>query len=606
MAAGVYEFENTLERIEKPKIIIVKYNEIKNIIRLSEGSFGETYKGQIGEQEVIIKNYKNTREGFIPKDLIKEVSYLQLLNQFPETKSVKIVGLAFDDSFNVYLLLEKLKIDLFDFLRTRPFEGIENIKLLFFKLIKALSSVHKLGFLHSDIKIENIMFTDTYDIRLIDFGVSKFLSLNPSIEILKRLAGSESTRAPDARNVAKYFKGNRVSYSSDVYSLGIVFLQILLARNEIFEIEKPRIITYIDGSERSRFFREKIGDEGMDLIYSMTEKKATDRISLELALLHPFFTGVDDSMIFDRKITGGKYREVLVEKTLKENNIGYKLEDFENKNYELKYIEEVQNNYRFIKLPKIKLNAKIDFINICFLYLEKVLVTDWIGNYGNYVYNSFDVICNTILNYKFFNRIFSVEDLPEVIKTIGDRNAVYNRMLPDIMLISYINSQIFNISFLTQEEFLEMIVGYGGDFDTNLRSKQVFIRIADKEQYPIWLNMVYIDTKLKYEIRKPELNDLLGDIFTNVSLMILVFVLSMEEIGDITIWDIVKFCYIYRIRIILAIELDYLLENPIVDWLNIEKEKYEILETYYRNSLGFIRENIHQMYPIALELFGEL
>jgi hypothetical protein len=89
MAAGVYESENTLDRIEKPKIIIVKYNEIKNIIRLSEGSFGETSVGQIGEQEVIIKNYKNKREGFIPKDLIKEVSYLQLLNQFQKLSQLK-------------------------------------------------------------------------------------------------------------------------------------------------------------------------------------------------------------------------------------------------------------------------------------------------------------------------------------------------------------------------------------------------------------------------------------------------------------------------------------------------------------------------------------
>lgn len=591
----------TLKRIEKPRFIIKKLSEIRIISAISSGSFGDTYLGIIDGKEVVLKNYKNLREGFVPKDLIKEVTYAGLFSQFPETNSVKLIGIAFDERYNILMILEKEHMDLFDYLRIKKeFKGLENKKKLFYKLIKSYCSLHKLGFIHSDIKVENIMFSRSFDIRLIDFGISKFLSLKPTKFILERLAGTESTRAPDATNIETYYPPNRVSYSSDVYSLGKVFLQVIYGQNVEMKIVKPRILIERDNIEITEIVRDAIGDEGLDLIFDMTELKATNRISLEDCLLHPFFTGIDETMRFDREITG-EYKEILVNETLKKRVVDYSMEDYEGKNYELKYLEEIGNNYRYLMVPRVNINAKIECLNICLLYLDRVLRLDRLENNK---YNSFDVILNTILNYKVYNGLFSVEELPTQIRAIGDPHSVNVRMLPDIMILSYINSQIFNLSYQSRREFEEAVFG---DFDTETRSKQIFINVFSKEIYPFWLHLVYIETKLKFEIRDPRLEGLIGEILVRASIVVLLMVLSMDDInGEYTIWELVKFSYMRVIQRFIGIELDYMIENPLVDWLNMEKEKYQSLDDYFLRSLGFIKNHPGNLYPIAMNLFADL
>ena len=72
-----------------------------------------------------------------------------------------------------YLLMENCQgLELFDFVN--EVEGIKDEELLryiFKEILKALNVLHKAGMAHRDIKLENIMITYNYEIKLIDMGM---------------------------------------------------------------------------------------------------------------------------------------------------------------------------------------------------------------------------------------------------------------------------------------------------------------------------------------------------------------------------------------------------------------------------------------------------
>lgn len=62
------------------------------------------------------------------------------------------------------------------------------------QLVEAVHAVHRLGFIHRDIKPDNIVLTKTGHIKLIDCGLCKF---DPSIKIEALASEERVVRASD-------------------------------------------------------------------------------------------------------------------------------------------------------------------------------------------------------------------------------------------------------------------------------------------------------------------------------------------------------------------------------------------------------------------------
>jgi serine/threonine-protein kinase PpkA len=88
-------------------------------------------------------------------------------------------------------------------------------------LSAALDVAHRKGFVHRDIKPENILFREDGTPVLTDFGIARALDSGQSLTLAGMLVGTPDYMSPEQ------VKGLQLDGRSDLYSLGIVFYEIL-------------------------------------------------------------------------------------------------------------------------------------------------------------------------------------------------------------------------------------------------------------------------------------------------------------------------------------------------------------------------------------------
>jgi serine/threonine-protein kinase PpkA len=86
---------------------------------------------------------------------------------------------------------------------------------------KALDYAHGKGFVHRDIKPENILFREDGGAVLTDFGIARFVDVNPSITRVGTVVGTPQYMSPEQAS------GRELDGRSDLYGLGVVFYRML-------------------------------------------------------------------------------------------------------------------------------------------------------------------------------------------------------------------------------------------------------------------------------------------------------------------------------------------------------------------------------------------
>jgi len=92
------------------------------------------------------------------------------------------------------------------------------------EIATALDFAHKAGFVHRDIKPENILFSQTGHAVLSDFGIARASEGVTSLTVTGSIVGTPHYMSPEQA------QGKKVDGRSDLYSLGIVFYQMLSGR----------------------------------------------------------------------------------------------------------------------------------------------------------------------------------------------------------------------------------------------------------------------------------------------------------------------------------------------------------------------------------------
>ena len=111
-------------------------------------------------------------------------------------------------------------------LRQRIKEGVgpSDAASLMLQMAQALVALHAAGVLHRDLKPGNVMLRDDDSVVLIDFGLSKQLELDVSITRSGEISGTPYYMSPEQGH------GHTTDERSDIYSLGIIFYEMLMRR----------------------------------------------------------------------------------------------------------------------------------------------------------------------------------------------------------------------------------------------------------------------------------------------------------------------------------------------------------------------------------------
>jgi serine/threonine protein kinase len=192
--------------------------------KLGQGGMADVYLGiqEKLQRQVAIKVMIPLlfRDEQFSKRFIKEAQTAAQLNH-PNIITIHDVGETGD---SYYIVMEYLEESLSQRLKKRgyfpPLEALDVVRMI----ACALDYAHKKGFIHRDIKPDNIMFRADGTVVLVDFGIARAMDSTTHLTRTGMSIGTPHYMSPEQ------CKGEKIDGRSDIYSLGVQFYEIITGK----------------------------------------------------------------------------------------------------------------------------------------------------------------------------------------------------------------------------------------------------------------------------------------------------------------------------------------------------------------------------------------
>ena len=227
-----------------PAEIAALFPQLEILECLGQGGMGVVYKARQPRLNRLVAlkilSREKEQDGQFAERFTREAQALARLNH-PNIVTVHDFGEA---DGHCYLVMEFVDgLNLRQLLLTGKMEPGQALTIVP-KICEALQYAHEQGIVHRDIKPENILLDKQGRVKIADFGIAKMLGVGDGRQALtgaRDVVGTPHYMAPEQLE-----KPLTVDHRADIYSLGVVFYEMLTGELPLGKFELPSKKVQID------------------------------------------------------------------------------------------------------------------------------------------------------------------------------------------------------------------------------------------------------------------------------------------------------------------------------------------------------------------------
>lgn len=250
------------------------YSEIKRMTKnfkdkLGEGGYGCVYKGKLSSGHFVAVKIlgKSKANG---QEFINEVATIGRIHHF---NVVRLVGFCVEKSKNALIYEFMTNGSLEKYVYHSPLQEMKSGSLDCTKMFeislgiaRGIEYLHRgcdMQILHFDIKPHNILLDDKFNPKVSDFGLARLCPSDKNNVTLTAARGTIGYIAPEL-----FYKNiGGVSYKADVYSFGMLLMEMASRRKNFKAIEENSSETYFPLWVHDQLINSSSGDEKDIIMY---------------------------------------------------------------------------------------------------------------------------------------------------------------------------------------------------------------------------------------------------------------------------------------------------------------------------------------------------
>lgn len=193
------------------------------ISRLGGGGMGDVYRAQdtVLDRAVALKCLPadKNRDPY-HQDRLKTEAHTHALVNHPNI--ISLFG-AVESKYGTVLVMEHVEGEtLYQRLGRRGGLNLDEIIRLFDQVLIGVEHIHRAGVIHGDLKPSNLLLSDNYGAKIMDFGISVRVDEQPS--------GNQPLRGTLLYIPPEQISGHGMDFRSDIYTLGMTLYEAVTGR----------------------------------------------------------------------------------------------------------------------------------------------------------------------------------------------------------------------------------------------------------------------------------------------------------------------------------------------------------------------------------------